>query len=128
MAKTIKPDELGKTIAEQLGIYHEDVLDRVNVASKSAVVDLVEKTKASAPKMTGDYRKRIAWKETDTSKIKGNTYTWYVKAPDYRLTHLLVHGHATVNGGRTKADPFLQNALDAVLPEYERAVEEAVKE
>ena len=99
MAKTIKPDELGKTIAEQLGIYHEDVLDRVNVASKSAAVALVEKTKATAPKMTGDYRKRIAWKETDTSKIKGNAYTWYVKAPDYRLTHLLVHGHATVNGG-----------------------------
>ena len=46
----------------------------------------------------------------------------------HRLTHLLVHGHATRNGGRTKANPFLKNALDAVLPEYERAVEEAVKE
>ena len=55
-------------------------------------------------------------------------YIWYVKAPDHRLTHLLVHGHATRNGGRTKANPFLKNALDDVLPEYERAVEEAVKE
>ena len=54
-------------------------------------------------------------------------YIWHVKAPDHRLTHLLVHGHATRNGGRTKADPFLQNALDTVLPEYETAVKEAVQ-
>ena len=54
-------------------------------------------------------------------------HIWYVKAPDHRLTHLLVHGHATRNGGRTKPDPFLHNALADVLPEYEKAVEEAVK-
>jgi hypothetical protein len=38
-----------------------------------------------------------------------------------------VHGHATKNGGRTRADPFLHNALGHVLPEYERAIEEAVQ-
>jgi hypothetical protein len=54
-------------------------------------------------------------------------FIWHVKAPDYRLTHLLVKGHATKDGGRTKANPFLQNALDQVLPEYEKEVEEAVK-
>ena len=53
--------------------------------------------------------------------------TWYVKAPHYRLTHLLVHGHAKKDGGRVQGDPFLQNALDEVLPEYERAVEEGLK-
>ena len=52
---------------------------------------------------------------------------WYVKAPDHRLTHLLVRGHATKDGGRTKADPFLENALDVVLPEYEQNAREAVK-
>ena len=54
-------------------------------------------------------------------------FVWHVKAPDYRLTHLLVHGHATKTGGRTKADPFLHKALDVVLPEYEQAVKEACK-
>ena len=53
--------------------------------------------------------------------------TWYVKAPDYRLTHLIVHGHATKDGGRTRGNPFLKNALDEVLPEYEREVEEVLK-
>ena len=50
-----------------------------------------------------------------------------MKAPCHRLTHLLVHGHETRDGGRTRPDPFLKNALDRVLPEYERDVEEAIK-
>ena len=54
-------------------------------------------------------------------------FIWYVRPPDHRVTHLLVKGHATRNGGRTKADPFLRNALDQVLPEYEKAVEESLK-
>ena len=128
MSNTIKPEDLGKAIAEQLTIYHENVVDRVNVASQSAAESLVEKTKTTAPKMTGSYRRHIAWTEVETSKLKGNTYAWYVKAPDYRLTHLLVHGHLKKNGGRTRSDPFLQNAYDAVLSDYERDVEEAVKE
>lgn len=55
------------------------------------------------------------------------SYVWHVKAPDYRLTHLLVHGHATKDGGRTKGNPFLANALAQVLPEYERKVEEVLR-
>lgn len=38
--------------------------------------------------------------------------TWHVKAPEYPLAHLLVNGHALRQGGRTKADPFLKNALE----------------
>jgi hypothetical protein len=32
-----------------------------------------------------------------------------------------------VNGGRVPGDPFLKNALDEVLPDYEKDVEEALK-
>ena len=127
MAKqTIKPGDLSKAIEQQLTVYHEDIVKRVNAQSEAAVKSLVEKTKATAPKRTGDYRKNIASKLLE-EKPRGNTYVWYVKSPLHRLTHLLVHGHETVNGERTKADPFLNNALDTVLPEYEKNVEEAIK-
>ena len=63
----------------------------------------------------------------DHKSARGSSYIWYVRAPAHRLTHLLVHGHATKDGGRTKGDPFLKNALDEVLPEYEQRVEEAIK-
>lgn len=125
MAKTVKPADLGKAIEQELTIYHKRVVERVNAAGEEAVKDLVKRTKATAPKRTGSFRKNIASKTEQAPR--GNKYTWYVKAPDYRLTHLLVHGHAKAGGGRVPGDPFLQNAVDEVLPKYEQAVEEAVK-
>ena len=58
----IKPEALGKAIAEQLELYHEDVTRRVNALSEKAAKDLVKKTKATAPKRTGSFRKNIASK------------------------------------------------------------------
>lgn len=128
MAKAIKPTDLGAAIAEELTTYHEGVVERVNAAGADAVKKLVKRTKATAPKRTGSFKKNIASKEIKAKTGTGmKTYVWYVKPPDHRLTHLLVHGHAKLNGGRVPGDPFLQNALDATLPEYEAAVKEAVK-
>lgn len=127
MAKKTNLENLDEELAEQLSIYAQEVTERVNAASENAVKKLAQRTKATAPVgIRGSYRKNI------TSGVKektnrGNTYAWYVKAPDARLTHLLVKGHETRNGRRTKPNPFLQDALDEVLPEYEKEVEEAVK-
>lgn len=127
MAKTIKPTDLGAAIQQELTTYHESVLERVNTLSAQAAKDLVKKTKATAPKgARGSYRKNIASKLARKGQ-RGNVYAWYVKAPDYRLTHLLAKGHETRNGGRTRPDPFLKNAVDGVLPEYQNNVEEALK-
>lgn len=126
MSKSITLDKLGDAIAEELTLYHEDVLEKIDAAGEAAVKDLVKKTKATAPVASGCFKKHIAWKKVDKG-LNHKTFVWHVKAPDHRLTHLLVHGHATRTGGRTKANPFLKDALDVVLPAYEQAVEEAVK-
>ena len=127
MSKTIGFDGLSKAIADELTTYHKDVIEKVNDAGREAAEKLKKLTKAKAPKDTGSFRKNIAVKEETASATGDKKYTWHVKAPDYRKTHLLVHGHATQNGGRVPGDPFLQNALDEVLPEYEKNVEEALK-
>lgn len=126
MAKTIKAEDLGAVIGEELTLYHKDVLDAVNAAGDKAIKALVKKTRATAPVGARGSFKRSITSKTEQG-ARGNKYTWYVKPPDHRLTHLLVHGHATKDGGRTKADPFLANALEEVKPEYERDVEEALK-
>ena len=126
MAKTIKSADLADAIQQELQLYSEGVAERVNAVSKSAAEKLKKLTKATAPVASGSFRKNIAVKEVDSGHGT-KKYIWHVKAPDHRLTHLLVHGHATKNGGRTKSDPFLKNALETVLPEYEQAVEEAVQ-
>lgn len=125
---TITPDRLHEAIKQELTIYHENVEDRLRDATRQSMDDLVKKTRATAPVGDrGTYRKKIAGDFRGLKKGRTIKATWYVNAPDYRLTHLLVHGHAKKNGGRTKADPFLHNALNEVLPAYERAVEEAIK-
>lgn len=120
-------EDLGDAIAQELTVYHNEVVEKVDSIGQASIKLLVKLTKATAPAgKRGEYRKSISSKLL-VKKKTGSTYVWYAKSPNHRLTHLLVHGHETRDGGRTKADPFLQNALDTVLPEYEKNVEEAIK-
>ena len=129
MSKKIDISKLGDAIQQELTMYGEEVVEAIDAAGEAAMKKLVKQTKANAPVSdragSGDFKRHIT--STRIKGQNGDTFIWHVKAPDYRLTHLLVHGHATVTGGRTKANPFLENALNTVLPEYERAVEEALK-
>lgn len=137
--RRIHAGELGSALEQNLTIYGEEIDEALRHVTEDSMKKLVKKTKATAPKgkrkgqfkknITADYQTLRRKGSRSKGQFRGRTIraTWYVKAPDYRLTHLLVHGHETKNGGRTKADPFLQNALDEVLPEYERNVEEVLK-
>lgn len=127
MADTVKIEGLGAAIQDELAKYHRHVTDEVNVASEETAKELVKKTKATAPKRSGAYRRSLTYKES-TNAVGVKTYTWGATGRHARLTHLLVHGHAKVNGGRVKGDPFLHNALDEIAPEYERKLKEAVTE
>lgn len=127
MAKSVKLTDISAAIEQELTLYHADVTKALDALSAEAVKSLVQKTKAAAPKgKRGSFKKNISSKQA-RKDLNGSAYVWYVKAPDYRLTHLLVHGHAKKGGGRTKSNPFLQNAVDEVLPEYQKNVEEALR-
>lgn len=126
MSKALSPEQLTAALKEELTLYSEEVTEKVNKAGSDAVKKLVELTKSSAP--VGE-RGKFSSSITSTEETKDNgskAYIWHVKGRESRLTHLLVHGHAKKNGGRTKSNPFLRNAVDTVLPEYEKAVEEAI--
>lgn len=127
MAKTVKADGLAEALAQELTTYHQEVLEKLDTAGDAAVKKLVKLTRSTAPVgARGSFKKNITSTRLKKDN-RGSTHVWYVKDPDSRLTHLLVNGHATRDGGRTKGNPFLHNALETVLPEYEQAAEEAVK-
>lgn len=128
MAKNVlDPGKLSDAIRQQLTLLHEDIVEKVDAEGEKAIKKLVKLTKASAPERSGAFKRAITFKKHTADWKECSTFEWGVRAPHYRLTHLLVKGHPTGNGGRTKGDPFLADALDTVLPEYERDVEEALK-
>ena len=125
-----RPEDLSAAIQSELTIYAKDIQERVDTAGLKAIKELVKRTKATAPvgKSHAHFRDKIAYKvESDATASGMKRYLWYVKPPDHALTHLIVNGHQTRNGGRTKGNSFLQDALDEVLPQYQRDVEEAIK-
>ena len=137
--RRIHTGELGSALEQELTIYGDEINDGLRDVTEASMKKLVKKTKATAPRgrrngqfkknITADYQSLRRKGSRSKGQFRGRTIraTWYVKAPDYRLTHLLVHGHEKKNGGWTRANPFLQNALDEVLPEYERNIEEVLK-
>lgn len=126
MSKHIKPEALGAAIRQELTTYHKGVVERTDDAGRRAIKKLEKLTKVSAPVGDrGKFRRSITSQEIPGPR--GATFVWGAKAPHHRLTHLVVHGHAKVNGGRTRGNPFLENAMAVVLPEYEKAVREAVE-
>ncbi|MBO7275218.1 MAG: hypothetical protein J6V15_02475, partial [Clostridia bacterium] len=60
MANTIKPEDLGKAITEELTIYHRSIVTLLNEAGREAVDKLRKLTKATAPRASGSFRRHIA--------------------------------------------------------------------
>lgn len=129
MARVTNLSTLGEVIGEELKLYTFETNEKVYKAGQKAVKELERITKDTAPFDAGVYHKHyvdmIATK-SERRRTGVTVHTWYVKAPGYRLTHLLVHGHENRDGSRTAGNPFLEHALDRVLPQYEKDIEEAL--
>lgn len=123
-------EHLSAHIQKELTVYSTEVTDELKKIAKKYSSELVKKTKATAPsgnRTYNKYRDSIKSKKLNESE-RGITYVWYVDSKDsnYRLTHLIVHGHATRNGDRTRANDFLKKAVDDMQENYTKAVEEVL--
>lgn len=127
MSRTISPEALGSAIQQELTAYAGRVRDGLDRAAEKAVKKLVNLTRATAPVGNrGAFSKHITYKKTSTT-AQSPEYTWGVGGQEYRLTHLIVHGHITPNGGRSRGNQFLENAINEVMPEYEKDVRSVIQ-
>lgn len=98
--RTIKPDDLARTIAEQMEAFAGSTEDAVLAAINETAKEAAEVVRSKARQEFGDnYAQDI--QAITARKIQRNGGTAYVTAGDhYRVAHLLEHGHAIVAGGR----------------------------
>jgi hypothetical protein len=128
LSNSISFDQVGEAIAKELTIYHKSIIDGIKAEAQKSVTQLVKDTKATAPV---GHRKKHYKNSISSKKVSEDdrsvSYVWYVKGPDYRLSHLLENGHALRNGGRVEGTHFIQKASDPILEQYIKAVEEVIK-
>ena len=121
-------DKLNEAIVGILDEYKSEVVGNLKKITTQSMKDLVKASKDTAPvgNRSKHYRDNITSK-TLSENNNGITKLWYVKGSDYRLTHLLNNGHALRDGGRYPGTNFLGKAVDEVVEDYIKKIEEVLQ-
>lgn len=102
---SIKPDELQKVLKDYLENYKEDidedVIETVDEVTKQARDELKQTSPRGKGSRDNPYYK--GWAIKLSKKRTGVYHKVIWNKTNYQLTHLLEFGHATRNGGRTRA-------------------------
>ena len=122
----VSVDQLAAEIAKGLADYSQDVVEKVNASSEAVGKAAVKRLKQTSPKRYGKYAKSWTMK-TEPEVGQPHKRIVHVKAPHYRLAHLLEYGHAKVGGGRVDGIPHIRPAEEMVIKEFMAEVEEAIK-
>lgn len=103
-----------------------DIVYVTQKVADEAAQNVKRHIKSSGIKGTGKYRRSIKARNIKDSPLSKKSVV-YAGKPYYRLTHLLEHGHAKLNGGRTKAyahwEPAEREAIEDFISELREAIE-----
>ena len=121
MSSSIKIENLQSEVMKYLTDYVEDIEEGVKETTDSISKEAVKEIKQKSPKRQGT-RKNPYWKGWKKKKdSKGRRYTIKIyNKTNYQLTHLLENGHATRNGGRTRAQRHLKPVEEKYNKLYEK--------
>lgn len=125
MSKSVPVNSLADAISETLQQYSDDVIDGIKNAEDITAKECKENLAADSPVgATGKYQK--GWMVTVTTNTPLKKYT-VIHNKEYRLTHLLENGHATRNGGRTRAFSHIKPNEEKANAAFETRVEEVIR-
>lgn len=125
MAKKVKIDGLADAVMKELDEY-ADVIDADMRKAVTRAGQTVRKDiSAGAPKRHGDYAKSWATKKTKQT-ARSLEVTVYSRNR-YQLAHLLEHGHAKRNGGRTRAQVHIAPAEEKGIRQLEEDIKRSIR-
>ena len=130
MARDVEIDNLAEAIAKELLDYQEEVaegvFDAVDAAAKACNDEIKSHLSRGHGIKTGKYKKSFSVTTTEETKFSKKK-TWHVKAPNYRITHLLENGHALRQGGRSPAVKHITYGEEKAAQVLEEHIERAVQ-
>ena len=128
MAK-VDMDELSAAIMKELDGFKEVTDEIMTQAVKETAKETAEEIRANAPEKSGEYAESWSYKRNSQSKNHFSMIAYSI-APRYRLSHLLEHGHAIVNGGRkvgsAKAFKHLKKAEENAAHRLQHKIERGI--
>ena len=111
MGKTVSIDGLADAVMEELTEYNTLAQETMKKAVTKAGQTVRKEIQSGAPVRTGKYAKSWTAKKTRESSTRLEVTVY--SPSRYMLAHLLEHGHAKHNGGRTRAFPHIAPAEEA---------------
>ena len=111
MGKTVSIDGLADAVMEELTEYNKLAGETMKKAVTKAGQTVRKEIQGGAPVRTGKYARSWTTKRTKESSTRLEVTVY--SPSRYMLAHLLEHGHAKRNGGRTRAFPHIAPAEEA---------------
>ncbi len=111
-------------IRDALLDYSEEVVNATNGALKEVAKEAATELKSAGgfKDRTGKYRK--GWTVKEEGGTLGINNQIVHNAKHYQLTHLLEYGHASRNGGRTRAYPHIASVEEGLGEKIEAKMRE----
>lgn len=127
--KVVKPETFAQAVKQYLEIYVEDIEDDVQETADLIGKEAKNELKSTSPR-SGIAREKKYYAGWTVKKDKKTKSYYAVKVwnrTNYQLTHLLEFGHATRNGGRTRAIPHIRPVEEKYSKEFLNKLENKIR-
>ena len=89
-------EAMAEAIQRELAGYSQEVADGVKTEVRATAKECRDELREKSPKMTGDYKK--GWRDVVVYESADDIRISVRNPKEYRLAHLLEHGHTIKNG------------------------------